>query len=187
MKLYTAYSEFQEKKVKNVSVFLSGGLDRDSVKTSSIVGYCFFSGHKGYLTKRIMKEHECLQKGCKYFLKFSDYPFWVERARIKKARSEERELRNANNDIANEIKLMAQRVADKRKYSIIITGVNRKDDNHYIINYVSDRARNDYYLFFSVLAEISKVFDNMTFYLRHIKNLSGRFATIDDYAAAQKQ
>lgn len=186
MKLYTAYSEFQEKKIKKISVYLSGGLDWNSVKPSSIVGYCFFSGHKGYLTKKILKDHECLQKGCKYFLKFPDYPFWVKRAQIKKARCEERELRNANNDLANEIKLLAQLIADERRYSIIITGVTQKDDNHYIINYVSNRARNDYYLFFSVLAEISKVFDNTTFYLRHIKNLYGRYATIEDYKAAQK-
>lgn len=31
-------------------------------------GYCQYEGHPGYLTEKHMAEHQCLEKGCYYFL-----------------------------------------------------------------------------------------------------------------------
>lgn len=32
------------------------------------VGYCQFHGHPGYLTKELRKKHNCVIKGCNYYL-----------------------------------------------------------------------------------------------------------------------
>lgn len=31
------------------------------------VGYCQYEGHAGYLTEKLRKKHECLEKGCFYY------------------------------------------------------------------------------------------------------------------------
>ncbi|MBO5955519.1 MAG: hypothetical protein J6Q10_01825, partial [Clostridia bacterium] len=35
---------------------------------ANCVGYCRYSGHEGYLTKEQRREHDCLGKGCFYYL-----------------------------------------------------------------------------------------------------------------------
>ena len=32
------------------------------------VGYCNYSGHPGYLTKELRKNHNCIKKGCNYYI-----------------------------------------------------------------------------------------------------------------------
>lgn len=32
------------------------------------VGYCNYDGHPGYLTKELRKEHDCIKKGCNYYI-----------------------------------------------------------------------------------------------------------------------
>ena len=32
------------------------------------VGYCQYREHPGYLTKELRKEHNCVKKGCRYYL-----------------------------------------------------------------------------------------------------------------------
>ena len=32
------------------------------------VGYCKFHEHPGYLTKNLRKQHDCIKKGCNYYV-----------------------------------------------------------------------------------------------------------------------
>jgi len=32
------------------------------------IGYCQFREHPGYLTKKLRKEHDCINKGCRYYI-----------------------------------------------------------------------------------------------------------------------
>lgn len=32
------------------------------------VGYCTFYEHEGFLTKELRKKHDCLRKGCRYYV-----------------------------------------------------------------------------------------------------------------------
>ena len=32
------------------------------------VGYCQFREHPGYLTKELRKQHDCIKKGCNYYI-----------------------------------------------------------------------------------------------------------------------
>lgn len=40
------------------------------------VGFCHFKEHKGYITKDLLKQHDCLNKGCHYFQVFEDTEYW---------------------------------------------------------------------------------------------------------------
>jgi hypothetical protein len=51
--------------------------------TKEFVGYCRYKKHKGFLTRKLMKQHQCLGKGCHYFQKFEDAPYWKEKSKIK--------------------------------------------------------------------------------------------------------
>lgn len=37
------------------------------------VGYCRYNGHPGFLTREHRKEHDCLGKGCYYYLPKKKY------------------------------------------------------------------------------------------------------------------
>lgn len=50
------------------------------------VGYCYHSSHTGWLTEKMMKQHDCLGKQCKYFRKLETNPYWYRRD-VKKALS----------------------------------------------------------------------------------------------------
>ena len=62
------------------------------------VGYCWYKKHKGFLTLSLMKKQECLSKGCHYFQKFEDSPYWqkkAEKKQLKRDRKVEERAREA--------------------------------------------------------------------------------------------
>ena len=52
---------------------------------SSVVGFCHNSKHRGYITKTLLKSHECIAKEC-VFLRKLNIPYWetLQRANEKK-------------------------------------------------------------------------------------------------------
>ncbi len=48
-----------------------------------VIGYCHNFSHLGFVTARILKKHQCMQKGCPYLNRYMDKPYWVEKERIK--------------------------------------------------------------------------------------------------------
>lgn len=53
---------------------------------SVCLGLCQYHGHPGYLTEKLMKEHQCLEKGCHYFLSKPS------RERVSKGADESKEI-----------------------------------------------------------------------------------------------
>ena len=43
-------------------------IDHTITGCNKCLGYCRYDGHPGFLTERHIREHECLQKDCFYFL-----------------------------------------------------------------------------------------------------------------------
>lgn len=50
------------------------------------VGFCNSNLHKGYLTKKLMDEHECIEKGCHYFIKYEKNAYWQQKNASKEKR-----------------------------------------------------------------------------------------------------
>lgn len=43
-------------------------IDGSITGQSCCVGYCNFSEHRGFLTKSLRKQHDCIKKGCHYYI-----------------------------------------------------------------------------------------------------------------------
>ena len=57
-----------------------------------IVGCCHNLLHPGKLTKRLMTQHDCLGKNCRYFEKYEDAGYWKECDRKKEQKWTARQL-----------------------------------------------------------------------------------------------
>lgn len=68
---------------------------RFGVKDEKKVGFCHNPKHKGYLTVKTLKEHECLKKQCFYFQKFEERAYWVSKNKVKKYSNVMRNIRKA--------------------------------------------------------------------------------------------
>lgn len=164
------------------------------VKVNSIVGYCHNYNHTAYLTKGIMKEHQCLEKGCFFFEKFHDYPYWKSQRRIQRAR--ERQKAERENEQKRQAVLVARRkkkedavmsaakaFAEAHNYPIIITRVAyMKGDRcwRYIINYVSDCPHSDWRNYRPMISALRERF-GCGYSLRRVKMPNGKWATIHDW------
>ena len=43
-------------------------IDGNRTGCGKCVGYCSFCEHPGYLTKELRKQHDCIKKGCHYYV-----------------------------------------------------------------------------------------------------------------------
>lgn len=53
---------------------------------NGVVGYCHHRDHNGYISKRTLKEHKCIEKNCRCFEKY-DVQYWdtlIDKKVIKK-------------------------------------------------------------------------------------------------------
>ncbi len=78
-----------------------------------------------------------------------------------------------------------QNAIDIRGLPIIITGVALQKPNKYILNYVSNESRDDSSEYGKLIEKLNKK-EIGKFYLNHIKNINGYYATIAEDAIAMK-
>lgn len=64
----------KKKRVKNHKAI---GTKPNLVTVDKRLGYCHNKSHPGYLNKKIMDEHECIKKGCRYFEKYEKHKYWI--------------------------------------------------------------------------------------------------------------
>lgn len=50
------------------------------------VGWCSHNAHRGKLSLKQMKRHNCRAKNCKFFTKNEDHPHWKHKATMKQAK-----------------------------------------------------------------------------------------------------
>ena len=43
-------------------------IDGSHTGCNRCVGYCTYYEHRGFLTKELRKQHDCLKKGCRYYV-----------------------------------------------------------------------------------------------------------------------
>ena len=155
--------------------------DRLYISKKSVVGYCHFSEHKGSITKTLLKKHECVAKGCHYFEKYKDNPYWkgVEQAQAAKQKRREtaRRIKKEEEKQRKEWIDTARIIADDLEYELkVITIKKIPHKNYYILFYLSKVSKNDWYLYF----ELAKAFGAKLggrVELRHIVDINGYYAT----------
>lgn len=183
--VYRKYNE----DITHLTVKLIDG-SRNTVKCKSLVGYCHSNLHKGYITEPLMKQHQCLERGCPRFEKFIEYPYWVDKQKKKEQKAinkqkKERRIRHELmlDDKLNSMKSRAQNIANECGFPIIITKVHKNEDNlkGYIINYISD----SYHYLGAVSRKMSYEYTG-SFLFKRVKNVDGSYATIDDWLNAKR-
>lgn len=60
------------------------GLYGSEINKCKACGYC--KHHKCYLTVKMLKQHDCLNKQCHHLIKNEKHQWWEERAAIKSKR-----------------------------------------------------------------------------------------------------
>lgn len=155
--------------------------DRLYISKKSVVGYCHFSEHKGSITKTLLKKHECVAKGCHYFEKYKDNPYWKGFEQVQAAKHIRREtarrIKKEEEKQRKEWIDTAQKIADDLEYELkVITIKKIPHKNNYILFYLSKVSKNDWYLYF----ELAKAFGAKLggrVELRHIVDVDGYYAT----------
>lgn len=72
---------------------------KEHIRDSKAVAYCHSKTHKGRLTVRMMKQHNCLQKQCSMLEKYEDHDYWRQREVIK---ARKKAKKDANKDRQNQ-------------------------------------------------------------------------------------
>ena len=78
------------------------------VRKKGKIGYCWCKTHRGYLTEKILKDHECLQKNCRYLEKFPNEAFWQRRIKTKLARNNKKVKREESEFLARKAVMIAK-------------------------------------------------------------------------------
>lgn len=151
-----------------------------------MVGYCHYIGHTGYVDIDNMVKHNCILKECRHFEKFEQYPYFqiqeviakekaCRKAKAKIKADAERQKRDELKELLEE----ARRIADAFGYSIKITSIRQKSRGAYIVFYLSDERRNDWYEYLDLSSALCDIHGKF-FELRHIVNLNGEYSDFSD-------
>lgn len=99
------------------------------------VGFCNNNLHKGYLTKKLMEEHQCIERGCHYFIKYEKNAYWQQKNASKEKRQKAKiEKKFWEQKEQGALYLMRELTKDIEFFGI--TSAYRKE-SHIEIRYVS--------------------------------------------------
>lgn len=99
------------------------------------VGFCTSPLHPGYLSKRLMEEHQCIEKECPRFIKYEKSPYWTRKRVLKERRVEGKKAKKEAEARINSILTMARELT-KDFQDFAILGIQYNDDEMEI-RYVS--------------------------------------------------
>lgn len=77
--------ENKVKKVQTRDGQYSGYFDGVN-RSEKPVGFCHCKQHKGYVSSDLLKKHNCLGRECRYFCKYNDSPYFIDRYRRNKSK-----------------------------------------------------------------------------------------------------
>jgi hypothetical protein len=164
------------------------GNHRILISKGKLVGYCHNLIHPGKLTLKIMKEHDCLGKQCRFFEKYEDSGYWIaqeqkcrEKEKRKEAKQRQKEEAQRLEDELEERKALFQSYADAFGYNLLIVRLQKESKHHYKIFYVSENSFADGNRFPNFVGTIKHYFPRCRVELRHIRDVDGHFVTVDEY------
>ena len=108
---------------------------------ANVIGYCHLEKHHGYLTKNLMKAHECLEKKCP-FLKKLNINYWRGREAFEQRQKDK--LIKQKQQAETKIKNDAYRDSFIRKTleesgNIYVTVIRQENKNSLTVSYISDK------------------------------------------------
>ena len=109
-------------------------IDGNACKEEQRIGYCWSEIHRGYLTVRLMKEHQCCERNCRHFQKYEDAQYWKQKEKRKSEKKKAKEIEKKNEKDKQLIleKIRELTATDNNFFAI---GVE-KEKYTYIVRYV---------------------------------------------------
>lgn len=166
------------------------------VKDSSLVGFCEFGAHPGFVTENLLDHKQCDEKNCIFFKKFAENDFWKRREYNKQKQIAAEEARIAE---AENRKIKAERTAAKceamldyakryvdafdldRIYVVRVAPSVTYDHHTYIINYVVRQScRVDHSYFVGLCTAMGKRF-HYRFHVRVVRDTEGKSVSAEQY------
>lgn len=156
-------------------------------RRGNIVGCCHHNLHPGKMNKRLLLEHNCIGKDCKFFEKYDNAYFWREIESKKKRR-----LANKKKKVAQRHKLLSvgeelQYYLDLCGYEVDVIEIKEDTPTCFTVFYVSDKPYNDWREYPQFYGTLGYVHPDWRLQMRHIKNEYGQCVTIDEFYAQKRE
>lgn len=163
------------------------------IRRKLLVGYCHNRLHTGKLTQKLMEEHDCLGKECRFFEKYETASYWKERNQkaalkslLRKQRNHQKEQAQQQEAAALSLKDQFQRYADDAGYTMQIVRVQEEKQGVLKVFYVSENRFRDGNLFPNFLSRIRQEHPRYSILMRHIQDLDGHCVTVEEYNNRRK-
>ena len=159
------------------------------IRRKLLVGCCHNHLHPGRMTQKLMEEHDCLRKNCRFFEKYEEASYWraqaEKNAARQKAKLEKQQKRSREAEILS-YKELFQSYADAIGYSLQLVRVQEDPPGIFKIFYVSENPFRDGGCFPNFISMIQEKHPRCRILMRHIQDLQGHFVTIDEYAQIRR-
>ena len=68
------------------------------------IGFCNNECHKGFINKKLLEEHKCIEKKCTFIDPIEDHPFWINRKNKEKRKAKNKEIKKTEKLILEKAK-----------------------------------------------------------------------------------
>lgn len=154
------------------------------IARKKLVGCCHNCLHPGKLTKKILEQHDCINKKCYYFERYPEAGYWCEVEQKQKAKEQARASKQQKKDretYLKELQAQFQVCAEQTKSPMKIIRVREEKNKIYKVYYVSIYGYRDGNRFPDFLQMAKEICPGFRLFLRHIQDVDGRFVTIEEY------
>lgn len=159
------------------------------IRRKLLVGCCHNRLHPGRMTQKLMEQHDCLGKQCRYFEKYEAASYWQAQAIKAKARQSaktQKQQKKAHKTAVQSYRELFQSYADAIGYPLQIIRVQEEKTNVFKLFYVSENSFRDGNLFPNLLSRIREERPSYSILMRHIQDVDGHFVTIEEYQNLRK-
>ena len=161
------------------------------LKDNNVIGYCSYKLHKGCVTKKLLKDHQCLEKNCPFLQKYKDVPYWKEREKAIQSKNQrkqkKKDIKKHEEECREFLLSSANGLLDKMQLDIEIIEIKFiASEKKVVIFYISDSPFDDSVYFREFVRRYAVVISTRTEYIcskveaRHIKDTDGRYVTFSD-------
>lgn len=105
------------------------------------IAYCNNQCHKGYVTKKLLAEHKCIERKCSFLDPMRDHPYWIAKEDKKNRKAEINKKNKDNKHTENAILKKANKIMPESSEAILCRHLF---DSTYILIIISSSPIEDF-------------------------------------------
>jgi len=198
--MYEEIKDYKGTRPRKYNLISGEKLDADN---PAVIAYCASYSHLGFLTVKLIAEHQCFLKNCRHLRKLPEKPYW-EKPRYehwkqiyKRNTKEGRKiLKEQETRFANRAEKMCQQLMDfseewvknhslEEELKVLSISPFNDSTRNFRLYYISIHLCYDAPLYIELVKDIQTEF-RVRIKLVHIKNTRGEWATIEEYNYMKK-